>query len=52
MIGSNWPVCLLSGSFKPVMDIVINYTNQFHEQTKENILGNTCARFYGINQAV
>lgn len=52
MIGSNWPVCLLSGQFKPVMDIVINYTSQFSEQTKENILGNTCARFYGINQAI
>lgn len=49
MIGSNWPVCLLSGPFKPVMDIAINYTNQFSEQTKENILGNTCARFYGIH---
>lgn len=43
MIGSNWPVCLLSGQFKPVMDIVINYTKQFPEQTRENILGNTCA---------
>jgi len=52
MIGSNWPVCLLSGPFKPVMDIVINYINQFPEQTRENILGNSCARFYGINLAV
>ena len=48
MIGSNWPVCTLSGAFKPVMDIVINYIRQFPEETRERILGGNCARFYGV----
>ena len=48
MIGSNWPVCNLSGEFKSVMDIVINYIQQFPIGIRERILGGNCASFYGI----
>ena len=48
MIGSNWPVCTLSGDYQPVMDIVINYIQQFPLAVQEQILGGNCARFYGI----
>ena len=50
MIGSNWPVCTLSGEFKPVMDVVVDYIQQFPEETQEQILGGNCARFYGVTE--
>ena len=48
MIGSNWPVCTLSGDYRPVMDIVIHYLRQFSPEVQTQILGGNCARFYGI----
>lgn len=50
MIGSNWPVCLLSGEYKPVMDIVKEYTRQFPEPVRERIFGENCANFYGVGK--
>jgi L-fuconolactonase len=48
MIGSDWPVCLLSGQYVPVMSLVLEYVRQFPEYTQANILGLNCARFYNI----
>jgi len=47
MIGSDWPVCTLSGSYINTMRIVIDYLDQFSASVREDILGGTCARFYG-----
>jgi L-fuconolactonase len=48
MIGSDWPVCLLSGEYKPVLNIVIDYIKQFSNQEQAAIVGGNCLRFYGI----
>jgi L-fuconolactonase len=48
MIGSDWPVCLLSGEYAPVMSLVIEYLRQFPEATQAKVLGLNCARFYNI----
>jgi L-fuconolactonase len=48
MIGSDWPVCTLSANYVSAMNIVINYTNQFSKETKNNILGGNCIKFYKI----
>ncbi len=48
MIGSDWPVCTLSGDYKSVMGIVIKYIEQFSKEEQDNILGGNCARFYGV----
>jgi L-fuconolactonase len=48
MIGSDWPVCLLSGEYGQVMEIVATYLEQFSTQEREAIFGENCARFYGI----
>lgn len=48
MIGSDWPVCLLSGSYASAMGVVTNYLGRFPEAVREGILGANCARFYGI----
>jgi L-fuconolactonase len=49
MIGSDWPVCTLSGDYASAMQIVIDYVQQFPPAERSGILGGNCARFYGIN---
>ena len=51
MIGSDWPVCTLSGDYASTMRIVIDYVRQFPPKACEDILGGACARFYGINHS-
>jgi L-fuconolactonase len=48
MIGSDWPVCTLSGDYQTVMNIVIDYLQQFSKEERAGILGGNCARFYGV----
>lgn len=48
MIGSDWPVCLLSGQYKAVMDIVKNYISKLSESEQEYILGKTASEFYRL----
>jgi L-fuconolactonase len=45
MIGSDWPVCLLSGEYVPMMKIVMDY---IPKESQTGILGDNCARFYRI----
>jgi L-fuconolactonase len=49
MIGSDWPVCLLSGEYEPVMKIVIDYVQKYSLEAQAAILGENCARFYRID---
>lgn len=49
MIGSDWPVCLLSGGYSSSMQIVIDYFDQFKPEVRAGVLGKNCARFYGID---
>lgn len=46
MIGSDWPVCLVAGSYSRVMSVVIEYINSFSTSEQNSILGNNCKRFY------
>lgn len=48
MIGSDWPVCLLSGDYGPVMDIVRGYVARFTPAEQDAILGLNAAEFYGV----
>ena len=49
MIGSDWPVCTLSGDYAAVLGIVMDYLQQFPALVRDEVLGGNCARFYGIN---
>ena len=49
MIGSDWPVCTLSGNYSAIMNIVIKYANQFSKELRDAILGGTCSNFYKIH---
>ncbi|MGO4109848.1 amidohydrolase family protein [Paenibacillus sp. YAF4_2] len=50
MIGSDWPVCTLSGTYDGTMNIVKHYINRFTAEAQAQILGGNCAEFYGISQ--
>jgi L-fuconolactonase len=51
MIGSDWPVCTLSGDYTLTMQIVIDYLRQFPEEAQAGVLGGNCVRFYGFDTA-
>jgi len=46
--GSDWPVCLLAGSFKQVHDVVDRFVEQLNTTEREKIFGTNTAAFYKI----
>jgi L-fuconolactonase len=48
MIGSDWPVCIVAGSYDSVLSIVMEYIKGFSEEEKEGILGGNAVRAYGL----
>jgi L-fuconolactonase len=44
MFGSDWPVCLLAGSYGQVVDLIADYAASDHNK----IFGDNAARFYGL----
>ncbi len=50
MIGSDWPVCTVSGAYEAVMHIVIDYITALSPDEQRAILGRTCAAFYGVHE--
>jgi L-fuconolactonase len=48
MIGSDWPVCLLAGSYQSVSNLVLDYIKQCSENEQDKIKGNTCIDFYSL----
>lgn len=50
MAGSDWPVCLLGGTYSDIADIVFTYLQKYPEETREKILGTNCTEFYKIEK--
>lgn len=48
MFGSDWPVCLLAGSYRQVKEIIAGYTEGLPQPEKDKIFGLNAARFYGL----
>ncbi len=48
MIGSDWPVCTLAGSYAMVMAIVEKYLENFDEHAVQRILSQNAINFYGL----
>lgn len=46
MIGSDWPVCLVGGSYPEIMEIVMNYIKTLSQTEQSAILGGNCEQFY------
>lgn len=48
MFGSDWPVCLLAGSYARVKAIVERYIGELSEAERQKIMGGTAMKFYNI----
>ncbi len=48
MFGSDWPVCLLAGSYRQVGQLIGNYVSKLPARQKEAIFGLNAIRFYGL----
>ena len=51
MYGSDWPVCLLAGSYERMFEFADSYTRQLTAPARDNFLGGNAGRFYRIKQA-
>lgn len=49
MVGSDWPVCLLSASYLQAISIVNEYIGQFSASEKAKVMGENAHRFYKIS---
>jgi L-fuconolactonase len=48
MYGSDWPVCLLAGSYEAVHGLMANYVKSFSADERAGFFGGNAARFYGV----
>lgn len=46
LFGSDWPVCLLAGSYGEVLSIVQQYFQHFSSTEKNAVMGGNAAKFY------
>lgn len=49
LFGSDWPVCLLAGSYGEVYSVIENYMAGFSADEKQDVLGNNAEKFYDID---
>jgi L-fuconolactonase len=48
LFGSDWPVCLLAGNYKEVLNIAEDYFSAYSPVEKEKIFGGNALAFYGL----
>jgi L-fuconolactonase len=48
MYGSDWPVCLVAGSYKRVLNIVKEYFSSFSPSEQQLFFGGNAMRFYNL----
>ncbi len=48
MFGSDWPVCLLAGSYGQVVDALMECLGSVNDDDWAMLMGGTAARFYGL----
>lgn len=48
MIGSDWPVCLVAGSYGRTMDVVKKYLQGYPAETRDAVLGGNARRFWRL----
>lgn len=49
LYGSDWPVCLVAGSYESQLDILESYFQHFSETEKSGIFGENAARVYRLH---
>lgn len=50
MYGSDWPVCLLAGSYSGIYDLLQSHISQLSDTEQGHIMGGTAAKFYSLPQ--
>ena len=50
MFGSDWPVCLLAGSYTRVTELIERYAEQLTDGERDALFGGTAIRFYGLKR--
>ncbi|HLW99468.1 MAG TPA: amidohydrolase family protein [Candidatus Acidoferrales bacterium] len=48
MFGSDWPVCLLAGTYHRVREVIQKYVGEFSVAEQEQIFGGNAQKFYGL----
>jgi L-fuconolactonase len=48
MFGSDWPVCLVAGSYSEVVNLVSEYFSGFSEDEQNDFFGRNASRFYNL----
>jgi L-fuconolactonase len=48
LFGSDWPVCLLAGTYSQVMQLVAEYVSGWPARDQEAFFGGNASRFYGL----
>jgi L-fuconolactonase len=48
MIGSDWPVCTLAGSYSRVIGVVTDYLKSFPTEIREAVMGGNARRFWRL----
>ena len=48
MFGSDWPVCLLAGTYRQVKQLIEAYVKHFSPADRDKIFGGNAALFYGL----
>jgi L-fuconolactonase len=48
MIGSDWPVCLVAGSYHRTIDVVKNYLQGYPAETRDAVLGENARCFWRL----
>jgi L-fuconolactonase len=49
MFGSDWPVCLVGGSYKEILSIVRDYFSSFSKQEQDAFFGGNASKFYNLD---
>jgi L-fuconolactonase len=50
MFGSDWPVCLLAGSYERVLGLMNDYVRQLSSAALDRFFGGNAAYFYSLNR--
>jgi L-fuconolactonase len=48
MIGSDWPVCTVSGDYAQTLEIVSRFIERLRASEQDEIIGGNCMRVYGV----
>ena len=49
LIGSDWPVCTLTGSYQKVMSVALEYLKKYPSEARRAILGGNAVRAYSLS---